>query len=223
MSLPTRRRVWDIQNSLSVRCFVFSLFLSLSFGVSHCNQTPARTKSVYICVTTDSKRSFRGLQSSRPKGSRRTRLLMPHHDSSSNYWLMLFSSSVLATRHCSCCREDKALLVFTEFENIHIKTSRIGKNGQEGWAAQEEQIRISFELFEISKCNLENWSTLKPINDGCVHGKKKKRANSTALTPAASMTRFSSSPAPLAHGRREMESAVCLLQIPHKPGIFTSG
>lgn len=99
---------------------------------------------------------------------------MPHHDSSSNYWLMLFSSSVLATRHCSCCRGDKALLVFTEFENIHIKPSRIGKNGQEGWAAQEEQIRISFELFEISKCNLENWSTLKPINDGCVHGKKKK-------------------------------------------------
>lgn len=118
---------------------------------------------------------------------------------------MLFSSSVLATKRCSCCRGDKALLILLELKNnSHKKHQGLLRMGMVRRVELSKKSKRT-DLCSFLKYRSVTWKTnfiaLKAINDGCVNEKrKKKRANSTALTPAAFMTRFSSFPALLAHG-----------------------
>lgn len=149
-----------------MRCFLFPLFLSLSFGVSHCNHTPRRTKSVYLCVQLISRGAPMACRAPGEAGS-----LMPHHDSSSNYWLMLFPSSVLATKPCSCCQGKRhcsslSKILTEKHQDCSLVTTV-------RWVElRHKSTYRSLQLLEISECDLENCSALKAINDGCVHGKK---------------------------------------------------
>lgn len=141
-------------------------FLSLSFGVSHCNHTPRRTKSVYLCVQLISRGAPMACRAPGEAGS-----LMPHHDSSSNYWLMLFPSSVLATKPCSCCQGKRHCSSLSKILTEKHQDCSLVTTVRRVELRHKSTYR-SLQLLEISECDLENCSALKAINDGCVHGKK---------------------------------------------------
>lgn len=175
MSVPTRGESLGYPKFTFHEVFPFPpFFITQLWCVSLQSDTWKNKIRLYSCPA-DFRRSSHGQRAPGEPGS-----LMPHHDSSSNYWLMLFSSSVLATKHCSSLSK-----ILTE-KHQGLLT---GENSQV--ELRQKSTYRSLQLLEISACNLENCSAIKAINDGCVHGKKKiERANSTVLTPAASMSVF---------------------------------
>lgn len=201
-----------------MRCFLFPLFfITQLWCVSLQSHTWKNKIRLPLCPA-DFKRSSHGLQ-----GSRRSRLVNASSWLKQQLLIDAISQQCPGNTALLLLPGEKALLIF--IKNTHRKTSRLltGDNSQAGWAASQEHVQISAAFG-----NIRVWpGKLQRIKSNkwwvCAWKKKKKleRANSTVLTPAASMTRFSSFPAPLAlGGTGEGNGKCCLLSANTR--IFTS-